>query len=104
MVRGEAVLSNPPEKHPSHRPGYPVRVIYPVIVHFLGDFTRKWPYKAQVRTLALIGAGLPAGLARWLLQVSYVLPARTLEWTTDLLRPVYRQVFGVRTVRASDRV
>lgn len=104
VVRGEAVLSNPPEGHPSHRPGYPVRVIHPVIVHFLGDFTRKWPYKAQVRTLALIGAGVPAGLARALVQVSYAMPARLLEWATDLLRPAYRLMFGVRTVRASDRV
>lgn len=104
VVHGEAVLSNPPPSDPRHRPGYPVRVIHPVIVHFLGDFTRKWPYRAQVKTLALIGAGVPPALARGVVLATYAWPARVGQWSMDLLRPAYRRIFGVRAVRASDRV
>lgn len=104
VVRGEAVLSNPPAGHAAHREGYPVRVIHPVIVHFLGDFTRKWRYKAQVRTLALIAHGVPRSLARLAMRVGYALPASLGERLVDHLRPVYHRLFGVRAVRASDRV
>lgn len=104
VVRGEAVLSNPPPGDPRHREGYPVRVIHPVIVHFLGDFTRKWPYLAQVRTLALIARGVPPAMARILVRAGFSWPARGMQWAVDRLRPAYRHIFGVRAVRASDRV
>lgn len=105
VLRGHARLRNPPPPDPDHRPGYPVREISPVIVHFLGDFTRKWRYRAEEKVLRLVSLHhVPAGLARTWTNVSYRYPAMWLEWLRDVLRPAYRKLFGLRAVRQSDRV
>lgn len=105
VLRGHARLRNPPPSDPEHRPGYPVREISPVIVHFLGDFTRKWRYRAEEKVLRLVSLhGVPAGLARAWTNVSYRYPAMWMESMRDTLRPVYRKLFGLRAVRQSDRV
>lgn len=104
LLRGRVRLRNPPESHPAHRPGYPVRTIEPRIVHFLGDFTSKWPYRTEVRTLALVGRGVPPALARTLVRLGYRAPAKCGEALRDLLRPAYRRLFGYRAVRHVERV
>ncbi|TZF87299.1 hypothetical protein [Cognatilysobacter lacus] len=104
LLRGKVCLSNPPPPHPSHRPGYACREIHPRIVHFLGDFTSKWPYRTEEKTLALIGRGVPAGLARLVVRIGYRLPAMVAQRARDSLRPIYRRVFGYRAVRHVERV
>jgi hypothetical protein len=105
VLRGHARLRNPPPSDREHRPGYPVREISPVIVHFLGDFTRKWRYRGEEKALRLVSLhGLPAPLARAWTNLSYRWPAMCLEWLRDTLRPAYRRLFGLRAVRPSDRV
>jgi hypothetical protein len=76
-----------------------------VIVHFLGDFTRKWRYRAEEKVLRLVSLhGLPAGLARAWTGLTYRYPAMWLERLRDALRPVYRGLFGLRAVKPSDRI
>ncbi|MBA3485983.1 MAG: hypothetical protein H0T88_02115 [Lysobacter sp.] len=105
VLRGVARLSNPPLPDPAHRPGYPVREIAPVIVHFLGDFTTKWQYRAEERVLRLVSLRrLPAAIARTWVLVTYKDPAMRLEKFRDALRPLYRRLFGLREVRQSERV
>lgn len=105
VLAGKARLSNPPASDPAHRPGYPVREIAPVIVHFLGDFTTKWRYRAEEKVLRLVSLrGLPAGLARTWTALTYRYPALCLERMRDVFRPLYRQLFGLRAVRQSERL
>ncbi|MDQ3206484.1 MAG: hypothetical protein M3Q40_08295, partial [Pseudomonadota bacterium] len=100
VLRGGARLENPPPPDPMHRPGYPVRVIAPVIVHFLGDFTTKWQYRSQEKALELVSLrGWSPVAARCWVGLSYRLPARLAEWARDGFRPLYRQLFGVRQVK-----
>lgn len=104
VLRGVARLSNPPPSHPAHRPGYPVREIAPVIVHFLGDFTTKWQYRAEEKVLRLVSLrGVPAGLARGWVNLAYRYPAMWLERLRDALRPLYRRLFGSREVKWGER-
>ncbi len=104
VLRGHARLRNPPASDKAHRPGYPVRDISPVIVHFLGDFTRKWRYRGEEKVLRLVSLrAIPAGLARTWINLSFRYPAMAVEWLRDFLRPAYRKLFGLRAVRPSDR-
>ena len=104
VLRGRARLSNPPPPDPAHRPGYPVREIAPVIVHFLGDFTTKWQYRGEERVLRLVSLrGLPAGVARAWVNLAYRYPAMILDRLRSALRPAYRRMFGTREVRWEER-
>ncbi len=104
VLRGIARLANPPPPDPAHRSGYPIREIKPVIVHFLGDFTTKWQYRAEEKVLRLVSLkGVWAGLARAWVDLTYRYPAMFLERLRNVLRPQYRRLFGVREVRWGDR-
>lgn len=105
VVKGLVRLSNPGPAHPLHRVGYPEIEIEPKIVHFLGDFTTKWPYRTEELTLTLMSRwGLRASLARLLARSLYKVPAALMERTKDLLRPVFRRLFGTRRVKRSERI
>lgn len=105
VLRGKIRLCNPPSSDPAHRAGYECREIGPRIVHFLGDFTSKWPYRAEEKVLRLVGLHrLPPPLARALVGLGYRYPAMWAEATRDRLRPLYRRLFGYRTVRHVERV
>ena len=104
VLRGVARLSNPPAPDPAHRAGYPVREIAPVIVHFLGDFTTKWQYRAEERVLRLVSLrGVPAGIARAWVNLVYRYPAMWLDHLRSAFRPLYRRLFGSRQVRWEER-
>jgi hypothetical protein len=104
VLRGHARLANPPPPDPAHRPGYPVREIEPVIVHFLGDFTTKWPYRSEEKLLRLVSLKrLPPWLARLWVGLTYRYPAMWAERVRGGLRPLYRRVFGYRRVHAGER-
>lgn len=103
VLRGETKLSNPASDHPMHREHYEVREISPVIVHFLGDFTSKWPYKSQELMLKLVALGAPGWLARLIIGLSYAWPSRAAELLRDAFRPLYRKLFGTRRLRFEER-
>ncbi len=104
VLRGVARLGNPPPPDPMHRPGFPVREIAPVIVHFLGDFTTKWQYRAEEKVLRLVSLRrLPAGVARGWVNLVYRYPAMWLERLRNALRPLYRRLFGSREVKWGER-
>lgn len=104
VLSGKALLQNPRPGAPDHRPNYPVRTISPVIIHFLGDFTSKWPYRSQERILRLVcERGWNGSFARWLVAVAYSWPNRAQHWLRETLRPAYRRFFGPRAVRYDER-
>jgi hypothetical protein len=105
VYKGVARLNNPPSDSPSHRINYPVVTINPTVVHFLGDFTLKWPYKTQEKILQLVsGKQWPLGLAKVWVYLTYRYPATFSEFLRNIFRPIYHRLFGVRAVRKSERL
>ncbi|MEO7174228.1 MAG: hypothetical protein ABI002_00455, partial [Saprospiraceae bacterium] len=54
VLSGQACLYNPEPPDPLYRDWYPARKIRPLVVHCLGDFTVKWPYRAEEKLLQLV--------------------------------------------------
>ena len=104
VISGERWLLNPPAPHPLHQNWYPFEKVSPVVFHFLGYYTKHYPYRREVyRLKKAINNRLNAftGLTA-LLAIEY--PAKTKIFIKNKLRPVYRKIFGVRSVKVSERV
>ncbi|MCP9787682.1 hypothetical protein KBY99_01655 [Cyanobium sp. Maggiore-St4-Cus] len=105
VPRGQCQLTNPPAYNPLHQPWYPVGTISPRVVHFLAHHTDQHPYRTQEIQLALMQRdSWPRGLAQLAAEVRFGMPARLRTWVKNLLRPIYRKLCGVRSVKASPRL
>jgi hypothetical protein len=105
VVRGLARLSNPPHGDAGHNDSYPVRAIQPRVLHFLGNYTSHSSYRAARGTLELAQAsGLPASIVSLFVTVFYKRPALAWERIKPLIRPAYHRAFGVRRIKASERL
>lgn len=105
VIRGVARLSNPPPGNADHSVSYPSRAIQPRVLHFLGDYTSHSSYRAARWTLELARAsGLPVSIVSRLIATLYKRPALTWKRVKPLIRPAYHRAFGVRRVKASERV
>jgi hypothetical protein len=105
VIRGESRLINPPPPAPQHREWYPFTNVSPILVHFLGYHTSAYPYRREELILKLVSARKWAvPFARAYATLARSLPLEGTRLARDLLRPVYRQMFGVRSVSISDRV
>jgi hypothetical protein len=105
VLKGRSLLENPPPPDPRHRDWYPFHRVQPLVVHFLGDYTSSWQYRAETMKLTLaMGWRVPAPAAQGLVWLAYALPARAWEASVDLLRPLFRRLFGTRRIRPSPRV
>ena len=77
----------------------------PAVVHFLGSHTDRSPYTTEAIKLRRVMVDRwPANLARAYAALVSSVPDRASSVTKDLLRPVYRRVFGTRAVAPSGRV
>ena len=105
VIRGIARLSNPPPGDECHSVSYPVRAIQPRILHFLGDYTSHSSYRAARGTLELAQVcGLPAWIVSPLVATFYKRPALAWKRIKPLIRPAYHRAFGVRRIKASERL
>ena len=104
VFSGRCEAANPPPPHPDHSPEVPVKVIHPLIPHFVNDYTDRWHYRAEILKLRLVAQGTPLGLARIVAFWTVVVPGVAKGIAKDKLRPLYRRLFGVRRVRLTERV
>ena len=105
VIRGIAQLSNPSPGEVDHNVSYPVRAIQPRILHFLGDYTSHSSYRAARGTLELAQVcGLPAWIVSPLVATFYKRPALAWKRIKPLIRPAYHRAFGVRRIKASERL
>lgn len=105
VLMGWSRLVNPPPPDRRHQAWYPFVVVHPVVVHFLGDNTSSWQYQAEVYKLALVSRySIPVSIAWTSVFLFYQIPARCMQRLKDLLRPLYRWLFGVREVKPSKRI
>lgn len=104
VLRGSSTLTNPPAPHPQHQDWYPFIEVHPVLVHFLGHHTTIYPYKREELRLALAASNWTTLAADAGAAIAYSAPYLSREAVKNLLRPVYRQIFGFRTIATSERV
>jgi len=104
VFAGRCTMENPPAPHELHRDHSPVRVVHPLIPHFVDTYTHHWRYRAEAARLRLhMGYGLPRWLARLASYVAISVPGWILMNGKEWLRPLYRALFGVRAIKTSDR-
>lgn len=77
----------------------------PVIAHFNDSFAHRIPYVREAKRLELrLGRGWPGPIADAWAGLTRALPRTGERMMKDLLRPLYRRVFGIRAVRANPRL
>lgn len=105
VLRGAARVSNPPAPNANHQSWFPVGEKEPIVVHFLGDYTRRWQYLAEVRKLELVmNRGWSESAASCFVTLGYSIWQRLASALKDWLRPLYHSLFGARAVAPSPRV
>ena len=105
VLRGKSRLINPPAPHPRHQAWYPFNEVNPVLVHFLGHHTTIYPYKREELRLALTSAkGWTVWAADTWAALFCSIPRLSVRTFKEIFRPLYRKLFGTRTVSASNRV
>ena len=105
VLRGKSKLINPSAPHPKHQTWYPFTEVHPVLVHFLGHHTTIYPYKREELRLNLVLAkGWTILAADTWATLFCSIPSLSSRTFKDGLRPVYKQVFGNRTVSVSNRI
>ena len=105
VFAGRCTMENPPRGNKLHRNGVPVRVVHPVIPHFVDTYTLHWRYLAEAERMRLhMASGVPRWLARIYTFTTISIPGWLKMTGKEWLRPVYRALFGVRAVKANERV
>jgi hypothetical protein len=98
VFRGHSLLRNPKKINS----WYEYEEMRPRIVHFLARNTSAWLYRQEITRLQLVQErGWPAWLATVWTKMSSSFPARAWICFKNFLRPVYRVVFGLRSIRSS---
>jgi hypothetical protein len=105
VIRGVGQISNPPPGHPAHRKGWPIGERRPRVIHFLGNFTSHYAYRAEELTLKLVcSLHIPVKMATALVSIAYRAPAMKWNETKSELRPLYHQMFGPRRVKQNKKL
>jgi hypothetical protein len=105
VFAGRCAMENPPPENKLHARTAPVRTVHPVIPHFVDTYTHHWRYLAEAERLRLhMQSGIPRWLARIVTFVSISIPGWLKMNGKEWLRPFYRALFGVRAVKANERV
>jgi hypothetical protein len=104
VINGKRLLLNPPWPNPLHQSWYPFQQVSPVVVHFLGFYTKQYPYQREVYRLkkAFNNNLNLLGIVSSLLIIEY--PARLKIFIKKRLRTTYHKMFGVRKIKLSERV
>ncbi|MGZ4044827.1 MAG: hypothetical protein ACXVNP_00950 [Bacteroidia bacterium] len=104
VISGQRKLINPTFPDPLHRSWYPFHNVSPLVVHFLGYFTQHYPYKREVFKLGKAVNGRLSIIDNLIAVVTIEYPDRFKNFVKDTFRPLFRQLFGTRKVKTSQRV
>ena len=105
IFRGHCLMTNPPAPNLLHQPWNPHHVVGPIIAHFLGYYTNKYPYIREEEKLKLVFAGKKSLIAASVITFFKIsLPYLAKEKSKQLFRPVYHLLFGYRKITESNRI
>lgn len=96
VLNGGATMLNWPGD-PRYEPANPRTDAHPLVVHFCGYHAQRHPYPAEAQRLELtVARGWPDSLATAWVGLTHALPAHAIRIAKDVLRPLYRSLFGYR--------
>ena len=104
ILNGTCTLKNSP-KHTNYQPSWPLQIGNPIVVHFLGDHTNKYPYLREKRILKeLYEKNKSAFVSKIIAFCRVTLPFQGIEFIKNITRPVYHLIFGYRKITQSARI
>jgi hypothetical protein len=98
VINGKTMLFNPPKPDPLHQEWYPFECVSPLLVHFLGHYTLSYQYRkdAFLMKKMLTNKFIEGNKIMAFLLIE--LPIRSKASLKNLLRPVYRLLFGTKPI------
>ena len=105
VFKGQSKLINPPFPNPLHQSWNPNHIVNPIIVHFLGYYTNKYPYTREAFKLKLVfQKGYNILLASMISAIVISIPFFIIESSKNLFRPLFHKLFGYRKIKKSNRI
>lgn len=104
VINGKCHLINPQKPDPLHQEWYPFTKVSPIIFHFLGYYSQHYPYQREVLRLKLKMENRLNPLSELLTKFKIEYPERSKIFIRDLLRPLYRIIFGTNEIKKSARL
>lgn len=101
---GKTRMINPRFPSGLNRSWNSLHQISPLIIHFLGDHTNDYQYKREVTKLSLLMKNEFNFIRAAVLYLRFDLKHQFIIRSKNLLRPVYRSLFGTRTIETSERI
>ena len=102
VFKGRAVFSNTRGRVNTTSPG--LDVARPVVAHFNDSFAQGIPYLREAKRLDLrLGRGWNGPAADLYAGITQTLPHESRRIVKDVLRPMYRSLFGTRKVKTNPR-
>ena len=105
VFKGFSELENPSYPHPKHQSWNPNHIVNPVVVHFLGYYTNKYPYTREALKLKLVfQEKYSVALASTIVALRITIPFLLADTIKNTFRPIYHTLFGYRKIKTSERV
>ena len=105
VFKGFSELENPSYPHPKHQSWNPNHIVNPIVVHFLGYYTNKYPYTREALKLRLVfQKKYSVALASIIAALKITIPFLLADTIKNTFRPIYHALFGYRKIKTSERV
>ncbi|AMR31820.1 hypothetical protein A0256_10505 [Mucilaginibacter sp. PAMC 26640] len=104
VLAGIAKLYNTPNDK-AYNSEWPLTIGNPLVIHYLGHHTRLLPYMKEAKQLKYFYADKKSvATAKRLTFLQVTLPVKSRLLLTNILRPVFRSLFGTRQIKKSERI
>jgi hypothetical protein len=104
VLKGKALLQNPPKPSPLHVDWYPFENVCPLIVHFLGHHVQSYQYKKDAYRLSKLQQSGISFAEKLKSDLLIEWPMRAKAGFKNALRPLYKLIFGNRRIKPSERL
>ena len=104
VLKGKTLLENPPRSNLLHQDWYPFERVSPLIVHFLGHHAQSYQYKKDAYRLSRLQQSTISFVEKIKSNLLIEWPMRSKAAFKNMLRPVYKLIFGTRRIKPSERL
>jgi hypothetical protein len=104
VLNGKTFLENPPNPSPLHQDWYPFEKVSPLIIHFLGHHVQSYQYKKDAYRLSKLHQSSISFAEKLKSDLFIEWPMRARAAFKNMLRPLYKLIFGTRRIKPSERL